>query len=172
LPSSPSTAPPNLKREFAAAQVDAPWLDGLPASAYLEGATLHIPDLARLKEEASRRPSRHGAARSMMTATRSIARCWRGSSIGAIGSTDSSQARSPRHRLPRSRAEADMGDDSFHVLVMDLHKALNRLTAEFSNEAIDGAHVWQLSAADRPLVAAFMRGLNRTRALKLNHPRS
>ena len=47
----PSTAPPNLKREFAAAQVDAPWLDGLPASAYLEGATLHIPDLARLKEK-------------------------------------------------------------------------------------------------------------------------
>ncbi|MGZ3330223.1 MAG: hypothetical protein ACXU85_23995, partial [Xanthobacteraceae bacterium] len=46
----PSAGLPNLKREFAAAQVDAPWLDGLPASAYLEGTTLHIPDLPRLKE--------------------------------------------------------------------------------------------------------------------------
>jgi hypothetical protein len=55
---------------------------------------------------------------------------------------------------------------------MDLHKALNRLAARLSGEDIDGAHAWQLAAdgSDRPLVAAFMRGLNRTRPLKLDHP--
>ncbi len=61
-------------------------------------------------------------------------------------------------------------DDSLHLLVMDLHKALNRLAAELSSETIDGAHVWQVDAADRPRIAAFMRGLNATRALKLDHP--
>ena len=61
-------------------------------------------------------------------------------------------------------------DDSLHLLVMDLHKALNRLAAELSSETIDGAHVWQVDALDRPRIAAFMRGLNATRALKLDHP--
>ena len=61
-------------------------------------------------------------------------------------------------------------DDSLHLLVMDLHKALNRLAAELSSETIDGAHVWQVDALDRPRIAAFMRGLDSTRALKLDHP--
>jgi hypothetical protein len=62
--------------------------------------------------------------------------------------------------------------DSLNLTVMDLHKALNRLAARLSGEDIDGAHARQLAAdgSDRPLVAAFMRGLNRTRPLKLDHP--
>ncbi|TIV25058.1 MAG: DUF47 family protein, partial [Mesorhizobium sp.] len=61
-------------------------------------------------------------------------------------------------------------DDTFHILVMDLHKSLNRMAADMSDDTVDGAHVWQLDAGDRPRVAAFMRGLNRTRKLKLDHP--
>jgi uncharacterized protein Yka (UPF0111/DUF47 family) len=53
---------------------------------------------------------------------------------------------------------------------MDLHKALNRMASQLSGETIDGAHVWQIADVDRPRVAAFMRGLNRTRALKFSHP--
>jgi uncharacterized protein Yka (UPF0111/DUF47 family) len=62
--------------------------------------------------------------------------------------------------------------DSLHLTVMDLHKTLNRLAARLGGETIDAAHVWQLAddGSDRPRVAAFMRGLNRTRALKLDHP--
>lgn len=60
--------------------------------------------------------------------------------------------------------------DSFHLLVMDLHKQLNRLAGSLSNEEIGGAHVWQLQPADRPRVEAFMRGLNRTAPLKFDHP--
>lgn len=165
----PSTAPLDMKHEFAAAQLDAPWLLALPASAYLDGTTLHVPDLPSLKEK-------------LRDDLRIMARPLDGDS-------------EPAHRALTVRVEhwcawldgqpSDMlspaqikaltsgsrhGDDSFHLLVMDLHKALNHLAAEFSDETIDGAHVWQLSAGDRPLVAAFMRGLNRTRALKLNHP--
>lgn len=60
--------------------------------------------------------------------------------------------------------------DSFHLLVMDLHKQLNTLAGEIATENIDGAHVWQIQDPDRPLIRAFMRGLNRTAPLKFSHP--
>ena len=60
--------------------------------------------------------------------------------------------------------------DGVHLLVMDLHKELNRLIATFAEEAIDGAHAYGLAAEDKPLVAAFMAGLRRTAPLKFDHP--
>ena len=53
---------------------------------------------------------------------------------------------------------------------MDLHKALNRLAADCSEEILSGAHVFGLHAEDRAPVESFMQGLNETRALKFNHP--
>ena len=60
--------------------------------------------------------------------------------------------------------------DTAHLLVMDLHKVLNRLQGELSRESVDGARVYGLRAAEKELVRAFMRGLNSTQALKLDHP--
>ena len=60
--------------------------------------------------------------------------------------------------------------DSLHRLLMDLHKALNRLAAQCAEEVVAGAHTHGLHADDKKLVAAFMRGLNRTRPLKFDHP--
>jgi len=60
--------------------------------------------------------------------------------------------------------------DSLHLLIMDMHKALNRLQAEIATETIDGALVYGLRTDDRSLVGAFMKGVNRTRALKFDHP--
>jgi hypothetical protein len=68
-----------------------------------------------------------------------------------------------------TRADPDAGD-SFHLLVMDVHKALNRLSAETAIETLDGAHVHSLGARDRRAVKAFMRGLNRTAPLAFGHP--
>lgn len=62
------------------------------------------------------------------------------------------------------------GGDSFHLVVMDAHRAINKLQAASAPENISGAHAHGLSAASRPLVAAFMTGLNRTAPLKFNHP--
>ncbi len=62
------------------------------------------------------------------------------------------------------------GADSLHRLVMDLHKALNRLAAGCSEEIVSGARVFGLHAEDRAPVESFMKGLNETRALKFNHP--
>src|SRR5262249_34878594 len=60
--------------------------------------------------------------------------------------------------------------DSVHRLVMDMHKALNRLAAIHAEEVVAGAHVYGLLPADRPAVEAFMRGLESTRKLKFDHP--
>ena len=72
------------------------------------------------------------------------------------------------HSLTHGKRDAD---DSVHLLIMDLHKEINHLAASLASEVIDGAHVWQLDDADHALVSAFMRGLNRTAPLKLDHHR-
>jgi len=61
-------------------------------------------------------------------------------------------------------------NDSIHQLVMDLHKALNKMQAEVAEERIDGAAVYGIDHTDRPLIAAFMAGINRTAPLKFSHP--
>jgi hypothetical protein len=60
--------------------------------------------------------------------------------------------------------------DSVHRLVMDLHKSLNKLTTQCSEEVVAGASAHGLEPDDRPLVEAFMRGVDSTRALKFDHP--
>lgn len=72
--------------------------------------------------------------------------------------------------IARMTSVAGNGADSLHRLIMDLHKALNSLTAQCAEETISGARCYGLRLEDKPLVAAFMRGLDRTRGLKFGHP--
>jgi uncharacterized protein Yka (UPF0111/DUF47 family) len=65
---------------------------------------------------------------------------------------------------------AHAGADSLHSLVMDLHKRLNALQAAMAQEDLDGAAAYDLAETDRPLVKAFMAGVNRTAKLKFTHP--
>jgi uncharacterized protein Yka (UPF0111/DUF47 family) len=60
--------------------------------------------------------------------------------------------------------------DSLHIVVMDAHKAINRLQASTAVETLEGARVHQLSDRGRERVKAFMAGLNRTAPLKFDHP--
>lgn len=60
--------------------------------------------------------------------------------------------------------------DSLHLVVMDAHRAINRLQAETAVETIADARTHRLSESGRRRVEAFMRGLNRTSPLKFDHP--
>lgn len=60
--------------------------------------------------------------------------------------------------------------DSLHLLVMDAHRAINKLQDETAVETFEGARVHRLSATGRGRVKAFMDGLNRTAPLKFDHP--
>jgi hypothetical protein len=61
------------------------------------------------------------------------------------------------------------GHDTAHQLAMDLHVELNRLS-NVVEETIDGARVFGVTEADRPLVRAFMKGVNETAPLKFDQP--
>ena len=165
----PDGAALDLHREYAAARLDAPWLLALPEASHLNQGVLHADDLPRLMDKLATdlrlmgRPL-DGGESADAAALLARVETWCGW-LGHLtpGALDAEQLR----RLTSGKRGAD---DSFHILVMDLHKALNQLAANMANETLDGAHIWQLPPQDRPLVAAFMRGLNRTRPLKLNHP--
>jgi len=73
-------------------------------------------------------------------------------------------------RIARLTGVTENDVDSLHRLVMDLHKALNRLAAGCAEEVVAGAHVFGLRPEDRQPVESFMRGLEQTRALKFDHP--
>jgi len=60
--------------------------------------------------------------------------------------------------------------DSLHLLVMDMHRALNALQASLAGETIDGCSAYGITDADRSLIAAFMSGVNRSAPLKFDHP--
>ena len=64
--------------------------------------------------------------------------------------------------------QRDRGD-SFHLLVMDLHKEINLLQSKVSQESIDGASVYGLIEIDKSSVRAFMNGVNQTAKLKFEH---
>lgn len=164
----------DLSREIAAADIgpldDAGWLHDLPASASRQGDALCVPDLQRLSR---------CLGEDLATMARPLVECAEpDADLAARSAHWQAQVAVLKGPLLSAATLAslthgrrDLGD-SLHLTVMDLHKALNRLAASLATDVIDGAHAWQLAedGSDRPRVAAFMRGLARTRALKGEHP--
>ncbi len=171
---APDRAAADLSREIAVADIgsrdDAAWLRELPASASMQASELHLPELRRLLDRmhddlyTMARPVLEAEDADALLAER--ASHWQLLLRGLAGQEISADTFAS---LTRGRRE---DGDSLHLTVMDLHKALNRLSSRLSGESISGAHVWQLSpdGSDAPLIEAFMRGVERTRALKLDHP--
>jgi uncharacterized protein Yka (UPF0111/DUF47 family) len=62
------------------------------------------------------------------------------------------------------------GPDGLQALVAELERAQAALERALVQEALDGATCYGLADDDRPLVRAFMAGLARTAALKLDQP--
>ena len=170
----PAPNPPDLQREREACGVAAAELDGvIAASRGLSGGRCRIPGVAGLLasvlaclnemlapvELAQELGLESGAGeyRKRLTAVTRLAR-------GARKDIAPATLISALTSGERKRG------DTAHLLVMDLHKALNRLQGELSRESVDGARVYGLRAPEKELVRAFMRGLNSTQALKLDHP--
>jgi uncharacterized protein Yka (UPF0111/DUF47 family) len=166
--SHPNRDLPDLSKEIAAAGLNTAWLHDLAAVARRVDEDLFIPDLPRL------------------------IKCIEGDLVTmARPVLETTPAGEEPHRRVRQRldwlgalARDRLNDqqidelthgrrgegDSLHLLVMELHKKINKLSSELASEVIAGANVWELQPQDRPRVAAFMRGLNRTSVLKFDHP--
>jgi uncharacterized protein Yka (UPF0111/DUF47 family) len=85
---------------------------------------------------------------------------------GAIHGAGDTATRAELERL----TGADRRRDSLHLLVVDVHKALDAMGARIAPESIGGASVWGIELDDRPLVAAFAEGVRRTEKLRFGHP--
>ncbi len=159
---------PDLAMETAAAGLHAGWLHEVASVAQRVNEDLVVPELQRLIK---------CFVEDLATMARPVLE------TTAAGSEPHARVKQwldwlnalPADRLSNGQLTALTqgrrgGPDSVHLLVMDLHKQINRLAAGFASEVIDGANVWELQPDDRARVAAFMRGLNRTAGLKFDHP--
>jgi uncharacterized protein Yka (UPF0111/DUF47 family) len=163
----PDHPAPDLRRERIACGIDNQSLDAVVASSRAEGddrfripgadAIVHAltDEVHTMLEPFADKPALGFDAR--FDAMRAQTEAMRGDILGAAqvdGLTSADRG----------------GRESMHLLVMDLHKALNAAQAEISSENIDGASTYAIDDADRHLIVAFMRGLRRTAHLKFDHP--
>jgi uncharacterized protein Yka (UPF0111/DUF47 family) len=165
---NPASAPADLSAECRATGVDAMSTQSLVGDARTSAdGTVVVPGLAELTS------ALEGDIRAM---------------IRAVEANDASASKIAADRLSAikkqfpvsNKIEAGQvakmiavpsGDaDSLHRLIMDLHKTLNRLAASCAEEVVAGAHAHGLGPDDRPLIEAFMHGVDSTRALKFDHP--
>ncbi|MBN8872183.1 MAG: hypothetical protein J0H67_05055 [Rhodospirillales bacterium] len=160
----PEQPAPLLRRERLACGIQDPALDDLPAATSRTGARYHIPGLPALLR-------RIAADLRLMAAPVAVidpAIQPRLDALLAALPAAEDETLDPATLAAITQARPDA--DSLHRLVMDLHRALNALQATLAEERIDGAAAYGLAPEDRPRVAAFMAGLNRTAPLKFDHP--
>ena len=155
-----------LQRERIACGIDDPDLDTVVAGARLHGIFCRLPGAARIIARIA------DDIRSMaapVPATKPDGLAARiDVLLGSLPATTDDLV-DPNAISAMMHAGHD-GADSLHRLVMDLHKQLNAMQAVLAEETLDGAAAYNLAATDRPLVAAFMAGINRTAKLKFVHP--
>jgi uncharacterized protein Yka (UPF0111/DUF47 family) len=155
-----------LKQERIGCGIDDPDLDVVVASSRMVGKSCRVPGatriLARVTED-----MRLMAAPVLATKPDGLA-----ARLDALlGALPASKDDLLDPGATSAMMQAGRGQvDSLHRLVMDLHKRLNAMQAALAEETLDGAAIYNLDPDDRPLVAAFMAGLNRTAKLKFVHP--
>ena len=168
---APETPLADWGRELAQVGLhDSGWLQDLVKTAYFDDRTLVIPQLDQLLDALAadlsimaRPPCDAGRdSHPDLLARRNL---W----LERLQAMEDDEGLSRESLANLTHGNRKSGD-SFHILVMDLHKQLNAMASEIATENLDGAHVWQIEDADRPLIRAFMRGLLRTAPLKFSHP--
>jgi len=166
-PARPAT---DLHVECRAAGIAPAALATLIGDAHLAGnGRIAAPNLARLIKEISDDAATMVRAVNAGKSAEGESLAARLAAIGTAGLFDAANEIEIA-RIASLTGITQDGADSLHRLVMDLHKALNRLASECSEEILSGAHVFGLHPEDRAAVESFMKGLNETRALKFNHP--
>jgi uncharacterized protein Yka (UPF0111/DUF47 family) len=155
-----------LRQERIGCGIDDPDLDAVVATSRMEGKSCRVPGAARIMTRIAE-DMRLMAAPVLATVPQTLAT--RLDTLLAKLPTTKDDLLDPKATSVMMQAGHGHAD-SLHRLVMDLHKQLNAMQAALAEESVDGAASYNLDQADRPLVAAFMAGLNRTARLKFTHP--
>ncbi|NVN87320.1 MAG: hypothetical protein HXX15_14670 [Rhodopseudomonas sp.] len=166
----PDRPAPDLQAECHAAGIAPATVATLIADAHLAGdGRITAPNLARLIKDivddvgAMIRAVKAGDAGAGATMEARLAALVAGGALEPGNEIELA-------RIANLTGIAENGTDGLHRLVMDLHKALNRLAAGCAEETVAGAKAFGLRQEDHGAVESFMRGLDQTRALKFNHP--
>lgn len=165
----PSEPCSTLRDERLAAGVADPELDDVVEQAHRVGPDLYlIPNAHRLHDDLRR-------AIAEMLAPLAAARAEGvpdASRLDALSDAapDLTGDRVPGAYIDRITSARREQGDSLHLLVMDAHRALNRLQASIATTSLDGASVYGIDADDQGLVVAFMAGVHGTAPLKFDHP--
>jgi len=165
----PGHEPDDLSTECAAAGIDASEIHSILAGAHTGAAGLvAAPGLTKLINALF-------VDVDVMIAAVTVGDHAAGSAAAKRLASLKTESAAPQDEMQSSQLSALSalpadGADSAHRLVLDLHKALNRLAALCAEENIAGAHAHGVAPGDRPIVEAFMRGVDRTRGLKFDHP--
>ncbi len=150
----------DLQVECRAAGIAPAALATLIGGAHLAGrGRMAAPNLASLMKEIIDDATTMVRAVSAGKSAEGEAMATRLAAIRAAGLLESANEIEIAH-VARLTGVAQDGADSLHRLVMDLHKALNRLAAACAEEIVSGAHVFGLQSEDRAPVESFMQGLN------------
>ncbi|MGZ9111446.1 MAG: hypothetical protein ACXW3X_10270 [Rhodoplanes sp.] len=162
---APLVAAPDLRSERLAARVEDASLDGVV------GAAEHLPDGRYRIPRASMVLGALKAAIAAMIAplAEDSGEAFR-ARLGLLAPPNAPDDVIDGALIDRITSADRQAGDSLHLLVMDVHKALNRLQAEIATETIGGAKAYAVGADDRALVEAFMAGIARTSPLKFDHP--
>jgi HPt (histidine-containing phosphotransfer) domain-containing protein len=162
----PDQPAPGLKRERIACGIDDSDLDTVVKEARMIGKSCRVAGAARV---VARLADDMRLMAAPVLATDPDALAARLDALLAALPTGSDDLLDPDAILQITQV-GDGHADSLHRLVMELHKRLNTMQAALAEESLDGAAAYNLIEADRPMVSAFMAGLNRTAKLKFNHP--
>jgi len=163
---NPDQPAATLKRERIACGIDDPDLDRCIGQARMKGQSCHVPGAAQV---VTRIADDMRAMAAPVVAAEPDGLASRLDRLLALLPSGKDDLLDPDVVSAMTQA-GHKHVDSLHSLVMDLHKKLNAMQATLAEETIDGAAAYNLAAADRPLVQAFMAGLNRTAKLKFGHP--
>ncbi|HEY0182411.1 MAG TPA: DUF47 family protein [Rhodopila sp.] len=156
----------SLKQERLACGIDDPDLDAVPGASRMVGQSCQVPGaskiIARIAEDM------HVMAAPVLATKAKVVADRLDHLLAALpaAADDLLDPETTSAMMQAGHGKAD----SLHRLVIDLHKQLNAMQAALAEETVDGAAAYGLAESDRPLVAAFMAGINRTAKLKFVHP--
>ena len=161
----PQIPPPDLKAERTACEIAEDWLDNVVASTRKDDTGGYRvpqgPDLLRRIRS------------SIATMLECLPQAERAPFLARLAKLENpalDDGAIPGELIAAITSGDPEAGDSLHLVVMDAHRAINRLHAATAVETVAGARVHQLSPEGRRFVEAFMEGLNRTAALKFGHP--
>jgi uncharacterized protein Yka (UPF0111/DUF47 family) len=164
--------PPDLRTELRAAGVESEFDLTIANSRREPDGSLSIPGAARLRQLIDADIAAMSAPLALAGTSTAEAFAIRERAVMA-GLPEFTSDRVPKGAIgamTTASRSSNPASDSLHLLVMDLHKAINAVAGNLAQESIDGARVWNIDAADGVLIRAFMSGLNETAPLKFDHP--